>query len=617
MTHSIKCPNCTAPIEFEAGEALAVRCPYCGMSTPIPEALRKKSQARNSVGLSDDAVARIVALIAGGNSADAIALIQRSTNVDLESARRLHDAMKSGDAAALNMLLHGQSTTRPVVVVRQRSCLGSLILWGIVLAIVGTIVSTVVSNVVGIAWLQQFTGLVPPAVSDRIDSVVEVVIPPFAGLVFQKNAMLTNDDDAQPDIVAIAFEPTTSKSLLVYVDVLSTSVRWRSEVDAQSTFVATDDAVYVATKSRLRAIDRASGATRWEASLSDEVSRACDACVLTSASHIFVLSSDAEVQAFDVADGRRTWSVTLSKIQPRIASWGDKLVVIDRDEDYEPHAAAQVRIFDAAGESPDSFHLSCDTPQTKNSAGGQEHADPDSAIHIDTAEGALYAWFGGFSSCVQKYSLADGALLWSAQVDARAEDERSTQFLRNGDTFYLVGDESILAANAMSGQTRILHVLDDDHDGMYLYGESAGTLVVHTTKTRGTRRYELRALDMQTGQIRWKTQFEEDGGPFTLDADYSGLLSNSEEEIAWTALVTPSAVRLLRIASKPFRFVFEDVDSTSGAATGRVEAPIAGDPLLLGPALIGRRSDALWVHVDRGFVVLDMNAKKSIRRISP
>ena len=121
MTHSIKCPNCTAPIEFEAGEALAVRCPYCGMSTPIPEALRKKSQARNSVGLSDDAVARIVALIASGNSTDAIAVIQRSTNIDLESARRLHDAMKSGDAAALNMLLHTAaievSRRRPLVVV--------------------------------------------------------------------------------------------------------------------------------------------------------------------------------------------------------------------------------------------------------------------------------------------------------------------------------------------------------------------------------------------------------------------------------------------------------------------------------------------------------------------
>jgi outer membrane protein assembly factor BamB len=617
MTHSIKCPNCTAPIEFEAGEALAVRCPYCGMSTPIPEALRKKSQARNSVGLSDDAVARIVALIASGNSADAIALIRRSTGIDLESARRLHDAMKNGDAAALSTLLHGPSTAGPVVIVRRRSCLGSLILWAIVLVIVGTIISTVAPNVVGFTWLRQFTGLVPPAVSDRIDNVVQAAIPPFAGLVFQQNAMLTNEDDLQPDIVAIAFEPTTSKSLLVYIDVLSNTVRWRSEVDAQSTFVATDDAVYVATKSRLRAIDRASGATRWEASLSDEVSRACDACVLTSASRIFVLSSDAEVQAFDVADGRKSWSVTLSKIQPRIASWGDKLVVIDRDEDYEPHAAAQVRVFDAAGESPTKFHLSCDTPQTKNSAGGQEHANSDDPIYIDEAEGTLYAWFGGFSSCVQKYSLADGALVWSAQVDARAEDGRAAQFLHSGDALYIVGDESILAANAMSGQTRVLHVLDDDHDGMYLYGESAGALIFHTTKTRGTRRYELRALDMQTGQLRWKSQFDEDGGPFTLDADYSGLLSNSEEEVAWTVVVTPSAVRLLRVASKPFRFVFEDVDSTSGAATGRTEEPVAGDPLLLGPALVSRRGDALWVHVDRGFVALDMNAKKSIRKIAP
>lgn len=616
MTHSIKCPNCTAPIEFETGDALAVRCPYCGMSTPIPEALRKQSQARNAVGLSDDAVARIVALIASGNSADAIALIRRSTGIDLESARRLHDAMKNGDAAALSTLLNGQSSAGTVVIVRRRSCLGSLIVWGIVLAVVGTILATAVPGIVGLAWLRQFVGLVPPAVSERVDSVVQAAIPPFAGLVFQQNAKRT-DDDSRQDVVTIALEPSTSKSLLVYLDVLSNTVRWRSEVDAQSTFVTTDDAVYVATKSRLRAIDRASGATRWEAPLSDEVSSACDACVLTAPTRIFVLSSDAEVQAFDAADGRKSWSVTLSKIQPRIASWGDKLVVIDRDEDFEPHAAAQVRIFDAAGESSTQFHLTCETPQTKNSAGGQEHADPDSAIHINTDEGALYAWFGGFSSCIQKYSLADGALVWSAQVDAREEDGRATQFLHSGDTLYVAGDESILTADVVSGKTRILHTLDEDHDGMYLYGESAGALVVHTIKTRGTRRYELQAIDMQTGQQRWTTQFEEDGGPFTLDADYSGLLSNSEEEVAWTVVVTPSAVRLLRIASKPFRFIFEDIDGASGVAGGRVEAPLAGDPLLLGPALVGRRGDELWVHVDRGFVVLDLNAKKSIRRIAP
>jgi outer membrane protein assembly factor BamB len=617
MTHSIKCPNCTAPIEFETGNAFAVRCPYCGMSTPIPEALREQSSARGTMRLSDADVAQIAALIGARRRMEAIQLIQRSANVDFKTASRVHDAMRTGDATALNLLMHGAEEDRAIVRVRSSSCLASLVIWGIGLAIVAVVLATGLPNLVNSAWLRSLASMAPVSVGERIETVVDAAVPPFLGLAFQDNVMLVENDSEQPDLVAVALDVQSSSSLLAYVDTAGSSVRWRSEVDAQSSFIVTDDAVYAATKSRLRAIDRASGATRWEALLNDEVSRTCDDCILASSMRIYVLSNDAEVQAFDVVSGRKIWSATLAKTAPRIAAWGDRLLVFDRDEDHQPYAAARVRVFDADGESSAGFHPQCDTAQTKNSAGGQEFARPDSAMYVDAAEDALYVWLGGFSSCVLKYALTDGTLLWSAQVDVRTEDARATQFLRSGGVLYIVGDQSILSVDATSGKTRVLYQLDEDHDGMVLHGESAGALILHTTKTRGTRRYELLAVDTQTGQLRWTMKFDEDGGPFTLENDFSGLLSNSEEESAWTTLVTPSSVHLLRIMSKPFRFIFEDVSPETGATAGRTEVPIEGDPLLLGPTLVGRRGETLWVHIDRGFVALDMAAKTIVARVTP
>lgn len=613
MSHTFPCPNCTAPLTIEEQSALAVKCPYCGMSAPIPESLRTTTTGTAPKGMSDALVAQVAAAIAAGRRMEAIKLIHSATGVGLAAAEQIYTAMSTGDAATLDRFLSGAAISGPKIVVRRTSCLGTLVIW-LLIFVIGAGVFLWQG---GSAAVRLLRSVLPSAVGERVEQAAGVIAPPYAGLIFQQNAVLVNSDRKQPDVVGIAYRPSDNKHFLVYVDVISNTLAWRSEADPQSTFAVGSDAVVVATKSRLRAIDRASGATRWETSLSDEIANACDECLFVSGGVAFALTNDAIVQAFDVSDGRKLWSQTLSPVTPRITMWKDKVVVIDRDEGNEPGIDARVRVIDAAGDVGAEFRPSCETPRTKNSTGGRESADADSALFVDADADALFAWYGGFSSCVQKYSLVDGALAWEAQVDARAEDIRGTQLLKLADRLLLVGDESVLSIDPSTGKTVVAYRIDEDHDGLYAFGAVDDALVVATTKTRGTRKDELAAIDLASGAVRWTRQFDEDGGSFTQQRSYSGLLSDNAEESAWTVHVDASGVHLLRIMSKPFRYAFETLDVTTGVAGQRREAPVAGDPLLLGPALLDWRGSIAWVHVDDAIVALDIAAGSVAAKIGP
>jgi DNA-directed RNA polymerase subunit RPC12/RpoP len=40
-TKSFKCPSCGAPLEYDGGEVLTVRCPFCSNAVIVPEELRR------------------------------------------------------------------------------------------------------------------------------------------------------------------------------------------------------------------------------------------------------------------------------------------------------------------------------------------------------------------------------------------------------------------------------------------------------------------------------------------------------------------------------------------------------------------------------------------------
>ena len=45
MSKTFKCPSCGGPLDYDGGEALTVRCPFCSNSVIVPEELRQARAA--------------------------------------------------------------------------------------------------------------------------------------------------------------------------------------------------------------------------------------------------------------------------------------------------------------------------------------------------------------------------------------------------------------------------------------------------------------------------------------------------------------------------------------------------------------------------------------------
>ena len=383
MLHTFTCPHCGAPLRYDSTHAAAaIKCDYCEMSTPVPEAFRPTAKTTPGVtyGPAPEVMGQIQVLLQGNDKIEAI-----------NPRPRASAPVKSGGgcAALLPLLVIG--------------------------AVIGGIV---LSNTTGLAGLlnnpafkaigTSLPGL--PKGIEKLQRVAEQVSGPFNGIYMREDALLLNfDDKAQPDILSQAFEGGGSSSEeLIYIDTAGKTVRWRMPNNLQSKFTADARSVYLNNKTRLIAIDRSTGQTRWESTLSDEISGSCADCLQPVGKLLVALSNDDNWQAFDPDSGKRLWERPLSTVLPRFWAWGGKIVVMDRHEGA-PRVPMQITVLDSAGLVLQQFDLLCKIPKTKASIGSEESANAGDAVHFDASAGMFYAWYGVFSSCVQKYDLTSTA----------------------------------------------------------------------------------------------------------------------------------------------------------------------------------------------------------------
>lgn len=640
--HTFKCPHCTAPLNIDDTDArLAIKCEHCGMSAPVPRAFREKQGVGGRVsdpsgGLSDAVVGQVAALLARGQAIEAIKLVRQSTGLGLKESKDMVDALKDGDADRLNVLLQDLQSGRVYV---SRSTSGSTsstvvintsgaarAAGGAAGAGCGAVVIVMISLVVAGAlfvtaavrnnWFANVENAIPVALGTAVNRVSKAVVPPFAGLNLRDEAKLVSiDDKPQPDILALAYEPMSSKTYVAYLDIVSNTVRWRAEAETDTKFEAAGDTVYAASKSRLSALDRTTGAVRWEASLTDKVAASCDDCLQPASERVYVLSNDSELQAFDTASGRKMWSKRLAVVTPRIEAWDGAVVAIDRNDEANS-LPAQVRVFDADGEQRVQFNLTCDIPRTESGGGGNMTAQPYDTIWVDQDEGALYAWFGGFSSCVQKRNLSTGGLVWSAGFDTAAQG-RNGRFIKAGNRIVVVGDKSVIGIDAETGAGKVLLDAGDDFRELYPIGAQGDVAIVRALKARGTARFEIWGIDLVTGERRWALPFDEEGGPFDFPDGFSGLLTKNDKRQAWVAHLTPAGLRIVRLATDPFRFRVETVNPADGVSGGMTDVPITGDYTIISPDLLGWRGDVAWIHLSGDYNALDVAAKKIVYETSP
>lgn len=624
MNHTFKCPHCTAPLNYDVASArLAIKCDHCGMSTAVPESLRSPT-TRGVHGLNDAVMTQIGVMLRGGQAINAIKLIRESTGLGLKESKDIFDALRDGDVDLLNRLLASEEamaqplraaashigTSATVVIDGSRAARGAAAGCGTA-AVVLTIAVSVALGLAGLA-LSRGSNLLssllsrdaPPRVSEVVKSVVSKVSPPFSGLVIVKNSstLIGGGDGARPDVIGHGFATSSSDRYeLYYLDTQSQTLRWRADASQQVRLSVAPGAIFLAQKSRLAALDSATGKTLWESSLSDQVSLSCSDCIHAAGDRVFVLTNDSELQAFERDSGRKAWSQRLSKVSPRILIWGDKVVVIERNEKAQ-RVPAMVRVLNAAGDEQSRFDLTC---EKTSSPGDVETASTDAPILLDAEAGMLYAVFGNYGACVQKRNLSTGGLVWSGAADVRFSTSRRASLLLRGGVLLASGQNVLIAADAESGALRVLFPPDDDYSDLQLLDEREGALFVSAIRTRGTRRSELWAIDVKSGERLWDLKFDSEGGEIRPDG-YTGLIAAGDDEIGWTVHVTNSGVRLLRLTGKPsFQIEVETLRLRDGVSAGKKTIALTGDYTLLSPGLFGWRDEVAWLSLSSDVIAID------------
>ncbi len=627
MNHTFKCPHCTAPLNYDAASAkLAIKCDHCGMSTAVPESLRAPT-TRGVQGLSDTVMVQIGGMLRGGQAINAIKLIRESTGLGLKESKDIFDALRDGDVDLLNRLLASDdamaqsirsastrsnmtSATTTVVIDGSRAARGAAAGCGTTAAILA-IALAVALGLGGLAlsrgsslFSSLLNGDAPPRMSEVVNSVVNKVKPPFGGLVIVKNSstLIGGDDGARPDVIGHGFAVGSSDRYeLYYLDTQSQTLRWRADASQQVRLSIAPGVIYMAQKSRLAALDSATGKTLWESSLSDQVSLSCTDCIHAAGDRVFVLTNDSELQAFERESGRKAWSQRLSKVSPRILTWGDKVVVIERNEKAQ-RVPAMVRVLNAAGDEQSRFDLIC---EKTSSPGDVETASTDAPILLDAEAGMLYAVYGNYGACVQKRNLNTGGLVWSGATDVRFSSNRLASLLLRGGTLLASGENVVIAADAESGGLRVLLPPDEDYSDLRLLDERSGVLFVSAIRTRGTRRSELWAIDVKSGERLWDLKFDSEGGEIRSDG-YTGLIAAGDDEVGWTVHVTDAGVRMLRVTGKPsFQVEVETLGLRDGVSAGKKTIALTGNYTLLSPGLFGWRGDVAWLSLSSDVVAID------------
>jgi DNA-directed RNA polymerase subunit RPC12/RpoP len=101
MSQAFSCPNCSAPLDYQAGSASTMRCPYCQSSIIIPQGLRSENvgealenrpglnfsgttvQSSEVVALDQTTLAHIQSLLRQGNNIEAIKIYRQATGCAL------------------------------------------------------------------------------------------------------------------------------------------------------------------------------------------------------------------------------------------------------------------------------------------------------------------------------------------------------------------------------------------------------------------------------------------------------------------------------------------------------------------------------------------------------
>ena len=607
---SLRCPNCGAPLDFQPGQT-TVRCRFC--DSVFEHSAKALTAADHARVISADPPAQASAGTPAGPAKRYVIKLNNGQPVMLEagggaahihkgsspSARGGATPARSGSSASA----HSPSRLMPMSPARSGgSRLGCIVGVAIaVLVVIGVPALVLSTSPAGALMVGQLlAGHVQQALGNA--STIGSNILLRSGTVVAG----VNDSPAEALMLTTQYLVTrgSQEQRLVDVSTATRQLLWQTaplSADLNSSpILASADAVIIVDGQKLLAFHRTDGTAAWQATLTDKLPSSCQGCLQLVGNQVAAFTADGNLQVLDAGTGKLQWQATAKAGSPRaLYHLGQRVAFLDQDA----QSNGIVRVFDLA-----TGKATIVAPECQSSEPKPVRPDWTMALVVAPTGTDFYLDFGSFARCAQRYDAKTLKLVWSTTLPDTFAATLGLNPAFSADTVYMAY-ESNVAAYALAGGAARMVMANPDYQFQML-GTHGSDVLLQAIRQRGTKRYEIWAINGGAGQTHWKFDLGENP---PLEA---GAIIDDAQPM-WTVQPSAAGLRVLRYQSaadnKSYALLADILNWDTGASGGQTRTPLHLDTIIMtAPDWLVWKNNTLWMEMNEQLLGFDAPQHKIV-----
>jgi outer membrane protein assembly factor BamB len=328
-----------------------------------------------------------------------------------------------------------------------------------------------------------------------------------------------------------------------------------------------------------------------------------EANMLVANGRVLTSNLDQSVQAYDAFTGTLVWSRRLSGYDYSLRLVGGSLVLFDYLGDDYTYSLVFL-------DPTDGSQQRAITPICPANEFAPDSLKPNAGLFFDEAENAIYLVYDSSPGCLQRLDLASGQVVWQTFGEGwySFSPNGFTGLLTDTRVYFANGNE-LLAVDKADGTLTTL-LADEDYEFVPL-AMMDDALLVRARRTRGSERFELRALNAASGDLLWTLDLG-DATPLDPPNKMSGLVD--KDSSGWTWSLPAGQLTLFTFQAEPNQLVIQTLDPANGTLGGETIVPlkaVSGDFYSV-PEIIGWRGERLYFEVDGIIYCVDVTTGKAV-----
>ena len=630
---TLSCPSCGAPLDFD-GRSPVIRCKFCSNVSLVPGVLPTPAKTGHAL------LEEIRRLAKSGKLARAVQIYRESFSVGMEEAKDAVKALKAGrlvetPTVSLQVPEEEESVLKEIqellragdkiqAVKRYRE------VHDVSLAKAGNAVDRIEAQMEGkplpavleaprvsVTLSQQHTGtsgcwmvyVIVAAILLMVGGSLAFALlqpgGPFVPrmVVIGPSVMLHGGGEEAPDMATVLYNVDDENRLVGRVDAEKGELDWKAEPLPGDGFVQSlvsdGEKIYVASGAYLLAFQVEDGSLLWQVKMPDTLNCAED-CLVIKDGQVISLTLDKSLQAYAVQSGQEIWSRRLTGYDDHIRVMADWLVILDQVGDGYTYSLVFL-------DPVDGQEQRVTTPACEYGGHSADTLEIDSGIIYDEMQDELYLVYGDFTGCVERYDIKSGEVNWqTTNEDGFYFSAHGFSWLLTETHLYFGYGQVLYAVDKDSGAMQPL-LEGEDHDFVPLavLGEN---LVVRARRTRGSERFELWAVNVDSGELAWQIDLES-SRPMDPPHELAGLID--QDGSGWTWHAETGGFLWMDFRAEPTRLVIKRIDPVDGSSLSESEMllrDVTGD-FFSSPEVIGWWGETIYFLLDSVVYSVDVSTE--------